>query len=47
MVIPQNRGAHAFWKRTIGAFTGGDFEEARRTIAHLGNSQEDVFRFRS
>jgi ribosomal-protein-alanine N-acetyltransferase len=47
MVIPQNTGAHAFWKRTINAFTAGDFEETRRTVAHLGNSAQDVFRFRS
>jgi [ribosomal protein S5]-alanine N-acetyltransferase len=47
MVIPQNRGAHAFWKRAIGVFTGDDYQEARRTIVHLGNSEEDVFRFRS
>jgi [ribosomal protein S5]-alanine N-acetyltransferase len=47
MVIPQNRGAHEFWKRIIAAFSNGDFQEARRTVAHLGNSEEDVFRFRS
>ena len=44
MVIPQNAGAHAFWQRTISAFTNGDFHEARRRVSHLGNSEQDVFR---
>jgi ribosomal-protein-alanine N-acetyltransferase len=47
MVIPQNVGAHAFWERTIRQFTGGRFQETRRTVAHLGNSEQDVFRFHS
>ena len=47
MVIPQNVGAHAFWKRTISSFTDGDFQETRRSVRHLGNSEQDVFGFRS
>jgi predicted acetyltransferase len=47
MVIPQNAGAHAFWKRAIGDFTRGEFQETRRLVQHLGNSEQDIFRFRS
>jgi ribosomal-protein-alanine N-acetyltransferase len=47
MVIPGNRGAHAFWKRTIGGFTQGAFEESRRRVLHLGDAEQDVFRFRT
>ena len=45
MVIPGNRGAHAFWRRVIGAFTGGAFTEQRRRVRHLGDSEQDIFRF--
>ena len=45
MVIPGNRGAHAFWTRTISEFTAGAFEEGRRRVAHLDDSEQDVFRF--
>jgi len=47
MVIPQNVGAHAFWKRTISVFTDSEFQETRCRVAHLGNSEQDVFRFQS
>jgi len=47
MVIPLNVGAHAFWRRTISSFTDGNFEETRLSVHHLGNSEQDVFRFRS
>ena len=47
MVIPQNTGAYAFWKQAVSAFTNGDFQESRRRVAHLANSEQDVFRFRS
>ena len=47
LVIPQNLGAHAFWLRIIVAFTEGQFQETRRAVAHLGNSDQDVFSFRS
>jgi ribosomal-protein-alanine N-acetyltransferase len=45
MVIPENRGALAFWRKAIGAFTGGLLAESREQIAHLGNSEQCVFRF--
>jgi len=47
MVIPGNRGAHGFWRRVIAAFTEGALEERRRRVPHLGNSEQDIFRFRS
>ena len=47
MVIPENLGAHAFWQSTIARFTGGQYRETRRAVAHLGNSPQDVFSFRS
>jgi predicted acetyltransferase len=47
LVIPKNTGAHAFWERTIRRYTAGVFQETRQTVAHLGNSRQDVFRFRS
>ena len=47
MVIPENVGAHAFWEKTIDRFTGSQFQKVRRTVAHLGNSEQDVFRFQT
>lgn len=47
MVLPGNRGAHEFWNPVIAAFTNVAFDERRRRIPHLGNSEQDVFRFRT
>ncbi|MGH6988000.1 MAG: GNAT family N-acetyltransferase [Caulobacteraceae bacterium] len=47
MVLPKNAGAQAFWSRTIDRFTGGVFDERRRTVAHLRHSDMNVFRFKS
>lgn len=47
MVMPQNVGAHAFWKRIISDFTSGNFQETRRRVAHLQNAELDIFRFQS
>ncbi|HEY2049062.1 MAG TPA: GNAT family N-acetyltransferase [Caulobacteraceae bacterium] len=47
MVISENVGAHAFWEKTIDRFTDGQFQEIRRSVAHLGNSEQDVFRFQT
>jgi ribosomal-protein-alanine N-acetyltransferase len=47
LVIPGNVGAYAFWKQIVRSFTGGKFEESRRRVRHLSNSEQDVFRFSS
>jgi predicted acetyltransferase len=47
MVIPGNLRAYGFWKKTIGRLVGGAFEEQRLAVPQLGNSQQDVFRFRT
>ena len=47
MVIPGNRAAHEFWHRVINAFTNAVFSESRCRVLHLGNSEQDVFKFRT
>jgi [ribosomal protein S5]-alanine N-acetyltransferase len=44
-VIPQNRGAFAFWRRIIHQLAAGPVEEGRQVAPHLGGALKDMFRF--
>lgn len=47
MVLPGNTGAYQFWKRSIQDYTGGKFTEYTRNVAHLSNSEKNIFKFES
>lgn len=47
MVLPGNTGAYTFWKRSIQDYTGGNFTEYNRNIAHLNNCEKNIFKFKS
>lgn len=45
--MPTNVGAQAFWRRIIGEFTAGAYEEARETFPAYRNAEFIVQRFDS
>lgn len=47
MVLPRNTGAYQFWKCSIKDYTGSKFTEYTRNVAHLNNSEKNIFRFES
>jgi RimJ/RimL family protein N-acetyltransferase/predicted acetyltransferase len=47
MVIPGNEGAYRFWRATIKKYTNNIFTEYTRDVAHLDNSNKNIFRFNS
>lgn len=47
MVMPGNEGAYRFWRACIKHYTGGNFAEYTREIAHFNNSRKNIFTFDS
>lgn len=47
MVLPQNKGAYAFWKKIIGDYTDQHFQEYTRRVKQLMNCEKNIFRFKS
>lgn len=47
MVMPENTGAYAFWKKTISSFTHDNYLEYHRRVVHLNNSAKNIFKFSS
>ena len=47
MVIPGNEGAYRFWRSTIKNYSGNDFIEYTRQVAHFNNSTKNIFKFSS
>ncbi len=47
MLYPENAGAYRFWKKVIQEYTGGNFNESTKPVAHLKNHEKIVFQFDS
>jgi ribosomal-protein-alanine N-acetyltransferase len=47
MVMLQNKSAYQFWKRIIGEYTHNQFEEYKRIVRLLYNTEKDIFKFSS
>ena len=47
MVMPGNEGAYRFWRSIIKDYSGNNFIEYTREIAHFNNNRNNIFRFNS
>jgi ribosomal-protein-alanine N-acetyltransferase len=47
MVMLQNKPAYQFWKRIISEYTQNQFEEYKRVVKLLYNTEKDIFKFTS
>jgi len=47
MVMPDNEGAYRFWRAIIKDYSGNNFTEYTREIAHFYNSRKNIFKFNS
>lgn len=47
MVMPHNRGAYQFWKKTISSYTNDTATEYTRNVKHLNYSEKNIFHFTS
>src|SRR3990167_8148720 len=47
MVIPGNEGAYRFWRAIVKDYSGDNFTEYTREIAHFNNSRKNIFKFNS
>lgn len=47
MIIPGNEGAYRFWRSTIKDYSGNQFIEYTREIAHFNQAKNNIFRFNS
>lgn len=45
MVMPRNEGAYRFWRATIYNYTNRRVQEYTCQVAHLNNSQKNIFKF--
>lgn len=45
MVMPGNVGAYHFWRAIIKQYTNNSFTEYTREVAHLNNSNQNIFKF--
>jgi ribosomal-protein-alanine N-acetyltransferase len=47
MVMLQNKSAYQFWKRIISEYTKNQFEEYRRVVRLLYDTEKNIFKFSS
>jgi ribosomal-protein-alanine N-acetyltransferase len=47
MVMLQNQSAYQFWKRIISEYTQNQFEEYRRVVKLLYDTEKNIFKFTS
>lgn len=47
MVLPGNSGAYQFWKTIISEYTKNNYQEYTCRVAHLNNTEKNIFSFNS